>query len=147
MNANILPSDRAPIMGVIDPDAYGAGTVTTAWVSMNDFANAMAIVSVGTMATNSTLNAKIQQATDSSGTGVKDVTGKAITELTAAGTDSDKQVVINISENDLDIDGDFNHIRLSMTVATAASDSGGVLLGFDAAYAPEDDLSSVDEIV
>ncbi len=147
MNSNILPSDRALVMGVIDPDATAAGTVTTGWVSMSDFANAMAIVMAGTLGSSATLDAKIEQATDSSGTGAKDITGKAITQLTQAGTDSDKQVIINISENDLDIANDFTHIRLSMTVAVATSDVGGVLLGFDAAYAPETDAATVDEIV
>lgn len=147
MNSNILPSSRVAIMGVIDPDATAAGTVTTGWVSMSGFANAMAIVMAGTLGVSATLDAKIQQATDSSGTGAKDITGKAITQLTQAGTDSDKQVVINISENDLDVAGDFTHIRLSMTVGTATSGAGGLLLGFDAAYAPATDATTVDEIV
>ena len=143
MNANILPSDKVALMGVIDPDVTAASTVTTDWVSMSDFANAMAVVFAGTSGASATLDAKIQQASDSSGTGVKDITGKAITQMLV----SDKQSVINISENDLDIANDFTHIRLSLTVAVATSDVGGALFGLDAAYAPEDDAASVVEIV
>lgn len=145
MNSNILPSDRARIAGVIDPDAYAAGTYTTGWVSMADYNSILAIVAVGTMASTSTVDAKIEEAKDSSGTDAQDLTGKAITQLTEAGTDSDKQALINVRSEELtDL---FTHVRLSMTVATAASDAGGLVLGFDARYEPETDATSVDEIV
>lgn len=144
---NLLPSDRCRIVGVVDPDANAAATYTTGWVSMAEFSSVMAIVMAGALGTSATLDAKIEQATDSSGTGAKDVTGKAITQLTEAGTDSDKQAVINCFDSDLDVANDFNHVRLSMTVATATSDCAAVLLGFDQRYEPETDATTVDEIV
>ena len=145
MNPNIKPSDRAPIVGVIDPDLNTAGTVTTGWISAADFLTFMVIVLAGTLGSSGTLDAKIEEATDSSGTGAQDLTGKAITQLTQAGSDSDKQAVINLFASDLS-DG-FTHFRLSMTIATASSDSAGLVLGFDALQAPAADLSSVDEVV
>ncbi len=149
MNHNLLPSDRAAIAGSIDPDNASAGTYTTAWVSMATFRSVMAIVAVGVMTSSGTLDAKLQQATDSSGTGAKDVTDKDITQLTQAGTDSDKQVVINCRASELDIANGFDHVRLSVTTATAASYVCGILLGMDPAYgvASDNDETSVDEIV
>ncbi|MFQ5535461.1 MAG: hypothetical protein ACE5EM_11640 [Sphingomonadales bacterium] len=146
-NPNILPSDRVRLAGVIDPDAYAVGTVTSGWVSMADYQNIMAVVFAGDLGTAATLDAKIEQASDSAGTGAKDITGKAIMQLTKAGTDDNKQAVINVHHSDLDVDNSFTHVRLSMTVGTAASDAGGVIFGFDARYEPEADAASVDEIV
>ncbi|NOX39767.1 MAG: hypothetical protein GXP05_04435 [Alphaproteobacteria bacterium] len=145
----ILPSDRTAIIGVIDPDANAAGTLTTAWIDMSIFNAVMAIVMAGTLGAAATLDAKFQQATDSAGTGVKDITGKAITQLTQAGVDSDKQAIINLFAEELDVTNNFTHVRLSMTTAVAASDSGALVLGSLERYGPAsaNDLASVDEIV
>ncbi len=148
-NQNILPSHLAAVAGVIDPDAYAANTYTTGWINMADFGAIMAIIMAGDLGTSATIDAKLQQATDSGGSGAKDVTGKAITQLTQAGSDSNKQVVINLSADELDVANDFTHVRLSVTIATAASDMGAVVLGLHRRYGPASggDLASVDEIV
>lgn len=149
MFGNVKPSDRVAIAGVIDPDATSASTVTTGWISMAKFGAIMAIVMAGTLGSSATVDAKLEQATDSSGTGAKDVTGKAITQLTQAGTDSDKQAIINCFQQDLDIANGFTHVRLSLTVGTATSDVGAIVLGFDPVkgQAPASDATTVDEIV
>jgi hypothetical protein len=144
-----MPSEAAAILGVVDPDATAASTVTSDWCDMGKFKKAMAIILAGALGSSATLNAKIEQATDSSGTGAKDITGKAITALTDAGSDSDKQAVINVDASELDVANGFDHIRLSMTVATATSDIAGLVLGFEPRFGPasDNDLASVDEIV
>lgn len=148
-HANILPSHRAAIVGAIDPDAYAAGAVSSGWIKAADFHDYMAAVMVGAMAATSTVDAKLEQATDGSGTGVKDIAGKAITQLTAAGTDDDKQAIINLRQEELDINNGFTHFRLTMTVAVAASDAGALVLGMEPRYGPasDNDAASVDEIV
>ncbi len=143
------PTDLCAVVGVIDPDAYAAGTVTTGWIDMAMFQSIMATIMAGTLGASATLDAKLEQATDSSGTGAKDVTGAAITQLTQAGTDSDKQAIIQCHAEDLDIANDFTHARLSMTVAVATSDCGAIVIGLSPRYAPasDNDASTVDEIV
>lgn len=145
----IRPSDVMAIVGNIDPDAYAASTVTSGWIDASDFRAFAAIVQAGDLGSSATLDAKIQQASDSSGTGAKDISGLAITQLTQAGTDSNKQVVINILQEDLDLANGFTHFRLSMTVAAATSDCGGIVLGIDPRYGPasDNDAATVDEIV
>ncbi len=142
-------SELVGVVGNIDPDAYAASTVTTGWIAANKFAQFMAVVQAGDLGTSATLDAKLQQATDSSGTGAKDVAGKAITQLTQAGTDSNKQAVINLRPEELDVEGGFDYFRLSMTVAVATSDAGAVVLGFGPrqGVASENDDTTVDEIV
>ena len=145
-----VATDAIAVVATIDPDAYAANTYTSDWVDMGDFHLLMAVVQTGTLGASATVAAKLQQATDSSGTGAKDVTGKAITTLTQASPDdSDKQAVINVRANELDLNNNFRYVNLSLTVAVAASDVSAVLLGFIARYDPttEYDLSTVSEIV
>lgn len=147
MNINVLPSDQAVLAAIIDPDAYAASTVTSGWVHMGTYEAIQAIVMAGTLGSSATLDAKLEQATDGSGTGAKDISGKAITQLTQAGTDSDKQAIINCRANELDVANGFDYVRLSMTVGTATSDAGGLVLGHNPRYAPATDATTVDEVV
>lgn len=145
----MLPSERCAVLAVIDPDANAAGALTSDWADASKFERMMAIIMAGTFGSSGTLAAKLQQAQDSSGTGAKDITGKAITTLTDAGTDSDKQSIINAKAEDLDVANGFQFIAIVLTTAVATGDSGAILLGFDARYGNADDfdLASVDEIV
>ncbi len=149
MSQGMMPSEMAALVATIDPDATTASTVTSDWVDMSDFETILAIVLAGELGASATVDAKIEQATDSSGSGAKDVTSSDITQLTQAGSDSDKQVLIQLRSSDLDVAGGFDFVRLSITVATATSDMAGLILGFHPRYAPasDRDLSTVDEIV
>lgn len=149
MNRNLLASDRAAVVASIDPDAYAAATYESGWVDMGMFGTIMSIIQAGDLGASGTVDAKIEQATDSSGTGAKDVTGKAITQLTQAGGDSNKQAIINCRADDLDIANDFSHVRLSVTIAAAACDLGAVVLAMDARHgsASDNDNAAVAEIV
>ncbi len=79
------------------------------------------------------------------GTNAQDLSGKAITQLTDGDSDSNKQALINVRQDELS--AGFTHIRVSLTVGTASSDAAAVLFGFDARYEPETDATTVDEIV
>ena len=123
--------------GQIDPDAYSAGTVTGAWVTMADYTEAAAILMVGIMGTSATLDAKLQQAQDASGTGVKDVAGSAITQLTEAGGDGDQIVTLPLRASQLDIADGFTHIRVTVTTAVASVDYGAALVRGGAGQRPQ----------
>lgn len=149
MNGNLNPSMAAAVVGIINPVSQAAGTVTTGWVDMQKFGALLALLAVGALGASATVDAKIQQATDGSGTGAKDVTGSAITQLTKAGTDDNKQALINLRQEDLDKNNGFRFARLSVTVGTAASLIAATVLGLNARYgaATDNDATSVDEIV
>jgi len=146
MNPNVKPSQRVTLLGVIDADAYAASTVTTAWVDASKYESLLGFVAVGDFVTNGVLDAKLEQATDGSGTGAKDVTGKAMTQMTQAGTDSNKQAFINCLAEELDVNGGFRFVRLSCTLTTAGADLAAYLFGMDARYTPAH-AASVDEVV
>ncbi len=145
MNPNIKPSARCALLGVVDPDAYSANSYSTAYVDMSKYESLLAVISVGTMGTNATVDAKLEQATTDGGT-PKDITGKAITQLTEAGTDSDKQALINLMSEELDVANGYRWVRLTITSAVASVDLAGFLLGFDARYTPAH-AATVDETV
>jgi len=145
---NALLSEQVAVVGVIDPDANTAATLTTGWIDMSVYGGLLAIVMAGDLGTSATIDAKIEQATSSGGAGAKDVTGKVITQLTQAGTDkSNKQALINMRAEELDRTNGFTHARLSMTTATATSDSGAIVLGLRGRYSPVAQAASVIEAV
>jgi hypothetical protein len=146
MNVNIKPSDRGTLLGRITPQSATTAK-STGWVSMATLGSALATVMVGTISSSGTVDAKIEQATDGSGSNAKDVSGLAITQLTQAGTDSDKDVEINVQPTDLDRANNFTHIRLTITPATAAALIAGTIRGFSSRYQPATDATTVDEVV
>lgn len=145
---NLKPSQRVSVVGKINPQS-ASSVQATGWLDATAFHNFMALISVGALGASATVDAKIQQATDNTGTSAKDVSGKSITQLTKAGSDDNKQVLINLKQEDLDIGNGFKFFQLSITPATAACLIGGTVLGFDPRYgaATDNDASSVDEVV
>lgn len=133
--ANQKLSEGLALLATYDPASVAASTVTTAWVDQSVFFFLLAVVQTGVMGASGTIDAKLQQATDSAGTGAKDITGKAITQLVKA-TGDNKQAFINMKEADLDTEGGFRFVRLSITVGTAASLLGASLWGGVPRYQP-----------
>lgn len=142
-------SEQVAVVDVIDPDNYGTGNQTGSWVSAKDFHKYLAVVYAGDLGTSATIDAKIQQATDSSGTSAKDVSNSSITQLTDGDSDSNQQALIELRPEDLDVAGGFDHIRIEFTVGTASSDAAMSLYGIDPRHGPasDQDATSVDEIV
>jgi len=139
-------SQQNAVVATIDPDAYTAATYTTDGVDMDVFPQCIFIVMVGDMETGSTVDFSIRRSTDNS-TFVAMSPAKAITQLTAAGTDDDKQVVVHVDAAELG-DG-YRYCLGSLVVADAASDAAVVAIADHSRYKPatDYDLASVDEIV
>jgi hypothetical protein len=128
MFPNSLPSENLAVLATYDPVSQAAATVTTGWVDMRKFLQLLAVIQTGVLGASATVDAKLQQATDSGGTGAKDITGKAITQIVKASGDN-KQVMINLRPEQLDVNNNFAFARLSITVGTAASQVSALLLG------------------
>ncbi len=149
MDLNLKASEQVAVVGNIDPDAYAANPYSTGWIAANKFHEFLAVVQAGDLGSSATLDAKLEQAKDSSGTTPIDITGKAIAQLTQAGTDSNKQALINLRHSELDLDNGYTHFRLTMTVAVATSDAAGMVFGIGPRTGPaqDNDATTVDEIV
>jgi hypothetical protein len=131
MFPNSLASENLAVLATIDPVSQGVGAVSTGWVSAAKFAEILAVIQTGVLGAAATLDAKLQQATDGAGTGVKDIAGKAIVQIVKA-TGDNKQAMINLRPEQLDVNGGFAFVRLTCTVAAAASLISAALLGVHA---------------
>lgn len=109
-------------------DSLAAGTHNGAWLSMRDFHRAVAILVVGDIQAAGTVDFAIQQATDTSGTSAKAITGKSITQLTQAGGDGDDICAIELRTEELDVSGGFDCIRWQLTIANAAAEVAVLVL-------------------
>src|SRR5512139_115662 len=111
--------------------------VFTSYVSLANYHRAVIIIHTGVMASGATLDAVVHEATDTSGTSAQHLSSsKAITQLTQAGSDSNKDVAIEIRTEELDIAGGFDCIALGYTVGTAATLLSIEIYGLVPRYAP-----------
>lgn len=101
----------------VTPRLANNTTVASAWFSVQNARRLFALLNLGV--TDTTVDAKIQQATDSSGTGVKDVTGAAITQFSA--TDDGKAASIDLETDRLDHNNGFYYVRLLITIGNGAT--------------------------
>ena len=140
-------SEGLALVSCIDPDAYTASTVIGDEIDMQLYDRLICILMAGTLGSSATLDYKIR-GTGTAGGVYVDLTGKAITQLTEAGTDSDKQAIIEVTAAEVKAQG-YRYVKDSMTVGTATSDCGAIILGQLKRHVPASgsDLASVDEIV
>jgi hypothetical protein len=128
MNPNSLASENVGVLATIDPVSQGVGAISTGYVDMAKFQQLLAVIQTGVLGAAATVDAKLQQATSAAGAGVKDVAGKAIVQIVKA-TGDNKQALINLRGEQLDVNNGFRYVRLTLTVGAAASLVGASLLG------------------
>lgn len=138
-------SENLAVVATIDPQLVDNAVKSSALVDMSKVRRLMFVVEVG--ATDTTVDAKLREAKDASGTDEQDLTGKAITQL--GGTDDNKQVIIEVAAEELG--AGFTHVSLDVAVGdgTLGAYIAAVGLGGAARNRPVsgDDLASVAEIV
>ena len=137
MFPNAKGSELLSVLATIDPASQAAGAANTGWVPVANYFALLAVVQTGVLGTSATVDAKLQQALDSSGTGAKDISGKAITQIVKA-TGDNKQVLVNVKPEELDTVNGFGFVRVTVTVGVAASITSAQLLGVNPRYAPAD---------
>ena len=141
-------SESLAVVGVINPEdlAFSVGDYNTGAIEMDRYNQIVAIFSVGTMAATSKATFRLTQSETSGGTYTA-ITGKTAVQLTQAGTDSDKQVVINLDASEVGTTKPF--VKAHLLIETADTLGSVIVLAGDARYGPASDfdLSSVDEII
>lgn len=135
MFPNAKGSELLTILATLDPSSQAAGTTTTGWISVANHHGLLTVIQTGVLGTGATVDAKLQQAQDSTGTGAKDISGKAITQIVKA-TGDNKQALINVKAEELDTVNGFGFVRLSVTVGTAASQTAAQVLGINGRELP-----------
>lgn len=141
-------SDNAVIVATIDPDAYTANTYITDGIDMSLWDKVLFIIAVGVFGTGATVDFTVKGDTASGGSYTTTITGKAITQLTEAGTDADKQVIVEVTQAEVQAQS-FHYIRGALVLGTEACDLAVIALGFGPNVAPatDNDLASVDEYI
>lgn len=134
---NSLPSERFAVAAVVAPGARAAGAGNSGWIDTALYSRLCAIISTGVLGIGATVDAKWQSATDASGTGSADVTAGQLTQIVKASGDN-KQAIMNLDVNKLP-DRTKRFVRLVLTVGTAASDAGAVVLSVDPKHGPATD--------
>ncbi len=143
MDMNEKLSEALAVLGAINPTSQAAGSVTSGWVSMSDLRRILALIQVGTFGVSATVDANVQQAQDSSGTGAKPIgSGKAIVQMLAAGGNN-VQALINVQAEELDVNNGFDYVELTITVGVAATETAGVIIGGSARYSPSSAFNAV----
>lgn len=141
-------SQRLAVAATIDPQSAAAGTYDSDGIDMSKFTRAIFVLLLGAIAAGGTVDAKLQGSADNSS--FADIAGKALTQLTDADADDNKQAVLEISAEELvAASSTYRYVRLRVTTAVAAALIAAVGLAGDARQQPAsaDDLSTVDEIV
>lgn len=137
-------SEALLVVSCIDADAYSAGTYLGDAVDIGSFDRLLYVLTLGDMAGTSTVDYRLDGSTATGGTYY--TLTKAATQLTQAGSDDNKQVVIEVTAAEVKAAG-YQFVKDRLLVATAASDAGSIGFGYRARYEPGTDLASVDEIV
>ncbi len=146
----MIRADQAvAVVACSDPDAYTTSDITDDIIDMANFEQVMFVVMAGTLGSSATVDFQVYQGNTNALGSPKVISGAAITQLTQAGTDSDKQAVVVVKQADLDVANGFRWIRGTLTVGTATSDAGMLALGLYPTFGPatDYDLTSVDEVV
>ena len=137
MFPNAKGSELLAVLATIDPASQPVGAASTGWVPVANYFGFLMQVQTGVLGTSATVDAKLQQALDSAGTGSKDISGKSITQIVKA-TGDNKQVLVNVKPEELDTVNGFGFVRVTVTVGAAASLTSAQLLGVNPRYAPVD---------
>lgn len=131
---------------LIETTDIGGTNVASGYVSMKNFARVMAYVEIGTWNSSDDLDeCRLEQATNSSGGSVKDLT----TDASGGDYDTDNPVdadgdfvIIEARAEDFDADGNFQHVRLYLAEGgnTGVDNVTAILIRYGHAY-PQKELN------
>jgi hypothetical protein len=148
MSIQGMIGEDVAVLATVDPQDAATSAVTSDWVDVAKYPKISGLVAAG--AITGTIDFKLQQATDTSGTSAKDITGASITQLSA--TDDNKQAWVNleVDAGNLDLANGFHFMACIVTPTGGTTNLAfAALLGAQARYKPVagHDLASVAEIV
>lgn len=120
--------EQFKLLAALDPQTVANTQAVSSWVSVGDCDELLAILFLGDIASE-TIDFKIQQASDSSGTGAKDL--KASTQLAASASANDsKQLQISVRADKLDRANSFTYVRIrAITGGATGGPAAGALYG------------------
>lgn len=116
---------------VANPAVITTATVPASYIDVSNFEAFAFVFELG--ATDGVVDLQVVQATAAAGTGSKNITGAAITQLSA--TDDNKQVAVEVDVNKLDLANGFRYVAVTATIAGATT-AAIVFYGYNPKSAP-----------
>lgn len=133
---NVLVSEKMyPLAGLV-PEERSTGTYDTGYVNLKNYHRAWVVLYVGDLSTNSTVDLALFQATDTSSTGEKAISGKSITQLDQSDGDDNAIVCIELQTEEMDVANEFNCLRARLTVGTADANTTVFVYGVEPRFEP-----------
>lgn len=108
---------------IMNPAAISDSTYPSSYIDVSGYARFAFLIAVGAT-DDSAVSAKVVQATAAAGTGSKDIDGAAITNTVLAGTNDNKWALIEVDQDHLDINGDFQFVALTVAATGGSSTIG-----------------------
>jgi hypothetical protein len=136
-------SEALTVLAKLDPVSQGAGTTTPMTdIDISKVRRLLVVLQVGAVGGAGTVDAKLRASKTSGGT-YTDITGGAITQVTAA----NKVVTLEIRDDQVPgiVGAGYQFVQLSLTIGTNAVLVGGVALGGEAEFKPasKNDIAAV----
>ena len=143
-SSNLRLSQGIALISHQNVQAALAAPSSSIWVSMERFQKLMAAIAAGALGGNNYV-VSAEQAKDAAGTDAKAITAK----VSAAQAVDNEQVFVDIDQQDLDMENDFDHVRITITPSAALDINSVDIWAVNADYQPagQYNLSSVAEIV
>src|SRR5262245_8136815 len=141
-----LPSQKLALAAVVDPKNGNNAANASGYLDLRKFRQALFVLLAGSI--DQTVDFKLQEAKDSAGTGVQDLSGKSITQFAA--TDDNKQALINIRAEEMTVNSGYTHVRAVATVGNGTTNLISVVgIGLEPVQEPASgsNLSSVAQVV
>lgn len=115
-------------------------TLLTGWASMRDFDYVMFVINTTDADADTTIDAKVQSADDSSGTNAADITGLAITQFTAAATA--KQAILIVRQDQ--VNSKDTHVGCTVTAGngTSGAEISIIAIGVPQEYSKASDFDA-----
>lgn len=142
-------SEKLAVVGKIVPQNLAAGTATTDVIDLLNVRRVLFILSTGVLTSTNTTDFKVRGCATSGGS-YADIPSAAITQLTQAGGDSSKIVLLEVrAEKVAALNLGYRYILGSLTTAAAAGYVSVVALAAVGRHKPENkaNLAAVKEIV
>lgn len=126
--------DLAALAGVVDPQSVNNSSVSSDWIDLSKFRAVLFVLMAG--ATDTTIDFKLQEAKDASGTGAQDIPGRSISAL--SGADDNKQAAIAVNGDQITRNSGYRFVRGVANLGNGST--GGVIavaaLGLCPRYGP-----------
>jgi hypothetical protein len=148
---NISASKVTEVLAVVQfiPPQSTSTTIVSTYFKADKCIQYAAIISVGALGSSTTVDASWLQGDSSAGANPKAITGaSAITQLTQAGTDANKVVILNLRPEMMDHATGFYWAALSITAGTSTALVSVVIVGLGVKDGPATNanISTVDEL-